>query len=81
VLRAETASRIDSLDHRLTGRIDALAQDLGTRIDSVDQRLGGRIDALALDLGGRIDSQGSRFDSMDRRSTQCTDGSTLSTSG
>jgi hypothetical protein len=54
VLDATLEKRFDELDEKMTGRIDALGNALGTRIDA----MGTRIDAM----GTRIDDMSTRLD-------------------
>jgi chromosome segregation ATPase len=62
--RIDTLSgRIDAIREELGGRIDILREDLSGRIDSTN----GRIDALREELGGRIDSTNGRIDETNKR--------------
>jgi chromosome segregation ATPase len=73
---AATNARIDALDQRLSGRIEALDQkvdrfreELAGRIEALDQRLSGRIEALDQkvdrfreELAGRIEALDQKVD-------------------
>ena len=53
--------RIDASNERLEGKIDAIHEGLGGRIDASNERLGGEIRAIDERLEGKIDAMGYRL--------------------
>ena len=58
---ARLEGKIDAMDERLGGRIDASNQRLEGKIDAIHEGLGGRIDASNERLEGKIDAMGYRL--------------------